>query len=93
MDHLEEHNILTDAQHGFRCKRSCETQFIAIIQELARGLTEGRQIDAILLDFAKALQGPASSLNYKLNYYGVHEQTLSWIERFLNNKAACPFGR
>ena len=42
MDHLEEHNILTDAQHGFRCKRSCETQLIATIQELARGTIRGQ---------------------------------------------------
>ena len=54
MDHLEEHNTLTDAQHGFRCKRSCETQLIATIQELARELSEGKQLDVILLDFAKA---------------------------------------
>ena len=50
---MEEHNILTDAKHGFRCKRSCETQLIATIQELVRGLSEGKQLDVILLDFAK----------------------------------------
>ena len=87
MDHLEEHNILTDAQHGFRCKRSCETQLIATIQELARGLSEGRQLDVILLDFAKAFDKvPHQRLLYKLNYYGVRGQTLSWIESFLYNR-------
>ena len=87
MDPLEEHNILTDAQHGFRCKRSCETQLIATIQELARGLSEGRQLDVILLDFAKAFDKvPHQRLLYKLNYYGVRGQTLSWIESFLYNR-------
>ena len=87
MDHLEEHNILTDAQHGFRCKRSCETQLIATIQELARGLSEGKQLDVILLDFAKAFDKvPHQRLLYKLNYYGVRGQTLSWIESFLRDR-------
>ena len=87
MDHLEEHNILTDAQHGFRCKRSCETQLIATIQELARELSEGKQLDVILLDFAKAFDKvPHQRLLYKLNYYGVRGQTLSWIESFLRDR-------
>ena len=35
MEHLEEHSILTPAQDGFLTKRSCETQLIATIHELA----------------------------------------------------------
>ena len=35
MSHLEAHDILTDAQHGFRRRRSCETQLILIVQGLA----------------------------------------------------------
>ena len=34
MDHLEKHDIMTYSQHGFRKKRSCETQFILTIQDL-----------------------------------------------------------
>ena len=36
--HLELHNILTDSQHGFRAKRSTETQLIQTIQ-LIKSLT------------------------------------------------------
>ena len=54
MDHLTHHNILSDSQHGFRARRSCETQLVETIQELAITLSEGKQIDAILLDFSKA---------------------------------------
>jgi hypothetical protein len=35
MKHLESNNILYDLQHGFRSSRSCETQLISFIQELA----------------------------------------------------------
>jgi hypothetical protein len=54
MDHLSTYQILSDCQHGFRARRSCETQLITTIQDLAKNLSEGKQIDAVLLDFSKA---------------------------------------
>ena len=87
MEHLEKHSILTPAQHGFRTKRSCETQLIATIHELANGLSDGQQIDAILLDFAKAFDKvPHKRLLHKLQYYGVSDYTLKWVESFLNSR-------
>ena len=47
MDHLDKHSSLNTFQHGFRQKRSCETQ-------LADCLNGKGQIDAVLLDFSKA---------------------------------------
>ena len=35
INHLERHNILFDHQHGFRKRRSCETQFIQAVDDLA----------------------------------------------------------
>ena len=43
MDHLERHSVLSDHQHGFRKRRSCETQ---LIHDLAKCLNDGGQIDA-----------------------------------------------
>jgi hypothetical protein len=47
-------NILLDVQHGFRHKRSCESQLIITVQEIVKRLAKGSQVDIILLDFAKA---------------------------------------
>jgi hypothetical protein len=41
MTHLENHRILTDQQHGFRKRRSTESQLILTIHDLAKGLDEG----------------------------------------------------
>ena len=41
MKHLENHTILTDKQHGFRKKNSCESQLILTVQDLAAGLRDG----------------------------------------------------
>jgi hypothetical protein len=51
--HFDRYNILTDKQHGFRIRRSCETQLATTIQKIAQNLTSKGQVDVILLDFAK----------------------------------------
>ena len=54
MQHLDKHNILHDAQHGFRKNRSTETQLIQLIDNLAHNIDNRVHTDAILLDFQKA---------------------------------------
>ena len=54
MKFLENNKILSDYQHGFRKKRSCETQLITTVHDLAIGLDRRQQVDAIFLDFSKA---------------------------------------
>ena len=85
ISHLERNGILTDCQHGFRKRRSCETQLILTIDDLAKGLNDKQQIDAVLLDFSKAFDRvPHQRLLLKLNHYGVRGNILSWIEDFLS---------
>ena len=87
MAHFDKHDILKDNQHGFRKRRSCETQLAVTIQELASSLSKGNQVDIILLDFAKAFDKVAySRLLYKLDFYGIRNQTNSWIKSFLENR-------
>jgi hypothetical protein len=50
MDLLDKYSILFDNQHGFHSKRSCETQLVITIEEIARKLANGEQVDIILLD-------------------------------------------
>ena len=54
INHLSEHSILTDAQHGFRKRRSCDTQLILTVDDLAKGMEDKGQTDLVLLDFSKA---------------------------------------
>ena len=85
--HLENHTILTDYQHGFRKRRSTETQLILTIQDLASNLNSGEQTDAILLDFSKAFDKvPHQRLLLKLHHYGVRGTILDWIRDFLSDR-------
>ena len=87
MDHFDRHKILTDKQHGFRAKRSCESQLITTIQKIASTMSTKGQVDVILLDFAKAFNKvPYQRLLHKLDYYGVRNSTLHWIESFLHQR-------
>jgi hypothetical protein len=76
MDYFDRWNILTDKQHGFRRRRSCESQLIITIDALAKSLAKGKQVDVILLDFSKAFDKvPHHRLLHKLDYYGVRGNT------------------
>ena len=77
MDHFDRHQVLCDEQHGFRVKRSCESQLLITIDDIARNMEEGDQTDIILLDFAKAFDKvPHDRLLHKMEFYGVRQNTL-----------------
>ena len=76
-----------DLQHGFRERRSCETQLVSLIEDLARKTSQGKQTDLILLDFSKAFDKVNhSKLIMKLHSYGIRSATLRWIQAFLGNR-------
>ena len=87
LKHLERHNILTDCQHGFRAKRSCETQLLTLVHELANSLDKKQQVDMAILDFSKAFDRvPHQRLLRKIDHYGVRGQTFAWIKDFLADR-------
>ena len=87
LGHCDLHNILTDAQFGFRKRRSCETQLLLTIQDLASNIDVKGQTDAIFLDFSKAFDKvPHERLLHKLNYYGIGGNINQWVRNFLENR-------
>ena len=87
INHLDNHNLLTSRQFGFRKARSCESQLLLTVDDLARGLRDGEQIDAVLLDFSKAFDRvPHQRLLLKLHFLGVRGRLLSWIKDFLSGR-------
>ena len=79
LDHLDAHNILSDLQHGFRAKRSCETQLTMTTRTRPSisALNRHRQVDMAVLDFSKAFDKvPHQRFLHKLRYYGVTDSAL-----------------
>ena len=87
MDHFEKFSMLNSFQHGFRQRHSCETQLITTIRDFANGLNSRGQIDAILLDFAKAFDKvDHDRLMTKLSSMGIGDSLHQWIRSFLSDR-------
>ena len=87
MRYLEDHNLLHNRQHGFRSKRSCESQLIELTSQLSAALDGGDEVDAIVLDFSKAFDKVShSKLVTKLNSIGLNPQITWWVNSFLSER-------
>ena len=93
-DHMDQHNILVDCQHGFRSRHSCESQLIITAHDLASSLNQKHQTDMAILDFSKAFDRvPHTRLKAKMDHYGIRGNTLKWISSFLNGENPEGHGR
>ena len=87
MKHLQTNNILYHLQHGFRNKRSCETQLLEFINDVAINMESGLQTDLCTLDFAEAFDKVGHKrLLEKLTWYGISGRTNGWIKSFLTER-------
>ncbi len=88
MTHLDSHNILYEWQHGFRSRRSCETQLVTFLHHLAQNMDRGRQTDVVIMDFSKAFDKvPHRRLMKKLCHYGIRGSAHRWINSFLHGRS------
>ncbi|MCG8046535.1 MAG: reverse transcriptase family protein, partial [Candidatus Thiodiazotropha endolucinida] len=88
LKHLDRHNALHDSQHGFRARRSCETQLLTLVHELSSSLDKRIQTDMNVLDFSKAFDRvPHQRLLSKVHHYGIRGSTLNWISSFLSGRS------
>ena len=87
LNHLDAHKILADSQHGFRKRRSCETQLLLTCHDLTQEIDKCGQLDMLVLDFAKAFDTVAHEhLLAKIHIYGITSSLHKWIESFLKGR-------
>ena len=64
-------------------RHSCETQLTTVINELAKILDNGVQVDTFILDFEKVFDTPPPELRKsKLFGCGIGGKILKWIDSF-----------
>ena len=88
MSHLETNSILTDSQHGFRTRRSCEIQILNFTQVLVKGIPEEQQYNVNVMDFLKAFDRvPYDRLLCKAEYLGIQGPRIAWLRSFLHQRS------
>ena len=55
MYHLNQHKALSNYQHGFIARRSCETQLLTTFHKILEANENSHQVDAIVLDLTLSL--------------------------------------
>ena len=87
VEHMNDYNLYSDCQHGFRKRRSCVTQLLHVMEDLSLLVENGCDIDVIYFDFRKAFdQVPHQRLLTKLASYGIAGNIIQWIADFLSNR-------
>ena len=87
VEHLEDNNLITKHQHGFRAGRSCTTQLIECIEDWSIAVDEGKFVDVIYLDFRAAFDKvPHQRLLKKVWSYGIRGKIYEWIANFLYSR-------
>lgn len=81
-------SLIHDYQHGFRPRRSTETNLLEYITHLKELVKDGGQVDAIYTDLAKAFDKVSHCiLLWKLRYkFGIRGSVLLWIASYLSNR-------
>ncbi|BHF73976.1 hypothetical protein SprV_0401706000 [Sparganum proliferum] len=84
MRFLEQHHLLSDAQHGFRRGRSCLTNLLYCLEQWTRATDEEHVVHVAYTDFKKTFDSvPHQRLLCKLSCIVVRGKLLKWIENFL----------
>lgn len=82
--HLDENELLSQHQHGFRSGKSCLSNLLEAMDSITETLDAGLPVDELFLDLAKAFDKvPHQRLIYKLSKYGIRGDLLLWIESYL----------
>ena len=84
---LEDGNLLSTSQHGFRKGRSCLTQLLHHYDNLLQNLLEDKVTDVLYLDFSKAFDKVDHEiLLRKLHNIGIRGKLYNWISDFLTER-------
>ena len=84
VNHLDKFSLINTSQHGFTQGKSCLTNLLDFFETVTKNLDEGRPVDLVYLDFAKAFDKvPYVRLFRKIEAHGISGSILGWIISWL----------
>lgn len=85
--YLENNNIISDHQSGFRKQHSCETAIQIIIDDWKLIVNEGKMIGVIFMDLKRAFETVIRErILEKLYQYGIRGVVLKWLQSYLSDR-------
>ena len=85
VNHLTEHQLLSDAQWGFLPGRSTVSALLSTVHQWFKLLEDGKDVCAVFLDFRKAFDSvPHIPLIEKLQHIDLDEHLILWIKSYLS---------
>lgn len=86
---IENNNLLSESQAGFRSHRSVEDQLIRLSQEISDGFHNRQKTTMALLDYAKAYDKVwKDGLISKMYDMGIGSKIIRWVQTWLSNREA-----
>ena len=86
-DYLDENNLITDAQYGFRRGSSTLDQLLDLYDNIMKNMDEKMVTKLLFLDVSKAFDKVwQRGLIYKLKRLGIFEELLAFFKDYLSNR-------
>lgn len=87
--HINQHDLLSDKQHGFRPQLNTTTQLLHVTHLACKALDEQLNYHIISFDFSKAFDKvPHELLLYKLKFYRFNSNCILWIKNWLLHRTS-----
>ena len=87
VEFIEQNNLITKEQYGFRSGRSCMSQLLCHYEKLISILEESGNADVLYLDMSKAFDKVDHKiLLRKLKALGIEGKVHQWLTSFLTNR-------
>ena len=89
-DFLNNHNIITGSQYGFRKKYSTYMPLIHLLSKIHSALDSGDSVIGLFLDLSKAFDTVDHAILLKKLYrYGLRGVMYDWFKDYLSNRIQC----
>ena len=86
--HVKDNKVIGSGQRGFTKGKSCLTNLTTFYDEMTGWIDGRRVVNIVYLNFSKAFNTISHKvLIEKLLKYGLDEDTVRWIENWLNGWA------
>ena len=86
-EHIDKHNILSNAQFGFRKGHSTSSCILNLLDTVYKNVENNKLTGVIFLDLKKAFDTVDHNiLLNKLRKLNIHEHSLNWFGNYLNNR-------